>query len=101
MSQQTLSLLAILLSAAFTYSLRLGGLLLADVLPQSGRVRAFMDALPGALLIALIAPGIAAAGVWGVVAAAATALCALKTKSPFLAMLVGMVVIALQRQLWP
>ena len=50
------------LAAAVTYLLRFGGLMLANKLPRSGRCRRFMDALPGTLLLSLIAPGIVSAG---------------------------------------
>ncbi len=92
---ETLRLIAA--AAALTYGLRLGGLLLADRLPQAPRFKAFMDALPGALLVALVAPGIRRAGLAGGIAAALTALCAYKTRNVFLAMLLGMGLVALQR----
>jgi len=97
MSRQTLSVLTILACGLVTYALRLGGLLLADRLPKRGRVRAFMDALPGTLLLSLIAPSVVENGIWGGVATLFTALCAIKTKSPLLSMLVGMAIIAVQR----
>ena len=97
MSPETRSLLTIVACGVVTYGLRLSGLLLADKLPQSGRVRAFMDALPGTLMISLIAPSVIANGVWGGIATLCTALCALRTKSPLLAMLLGMAIIAIQR----
>ena len=87
-------------AAAATYGLRLGGLLLADHLPQSGAFRRLMDALPGCILVALVAPGILAAGPWGIAAAGVTAICAARTGSTFLAMAVGMAIIAVQRQVF-
>lgn len=92
-------LTVILLAAAATYGLRLGGLLLASRLPREGRFKRFMDALPGTILLALVAPGALAAGPWGLVAAAATAVCTWKTGQVFLAMLVGVAIVAVQRQL--
>lgn len=97
-SVDTQMLAAILLAAGVTYSLRVGGLLLAARMPKQGRFRRGMEALPGALLLSLVIPSVAEAGVWGVVAAACTALIVLKTRSTLLAMLVGMGVIFLQRQ---
>jgi uncharacterized membrane protein len=87
------------LAAIVTYMLRFGGLLLASKLPNSGRLKRFMDALPGTILLSLIAPGILAAGFWGYIAALCTALCAYKTKNLFLSMLIGVAVIAIHRQL--
>ena len=92
-------LAAIGLAALVTYTLRAGGLLLAERLPDSGRFKRFMDALPGTILLSLVAPGIVAAGLWGIVAAVGVAVTVRKTGNLFLAMLIGMAVIILQRQL--
>jgi len=86
-------LLAVGLSAAVTYSLRLGGLLLASRFPRAGRFRKGMDALPGALLFSLVLPSMVAEGVWGVVAGGLTALTVVRTRNPLLAMLVGILVV--------
>jgi len=91
-------LIVILLAAVATYALRIGGLLLASRLPQTGRFKRFMDALPGTILLSLVAPGALAAGPWGVVAAVATAVCTWKTGQVFLAMLLGVAIVAVQRQ---
>ncbi|WP_027185062.1 AzlD family protein [Desulfovibrio inopinatus] len=90
---------AIACAAFVTYGLRLGGLLLATRLPRTGRLRRGMDALPGALLFSLVLPSVAHEGIWGIVAAALTAAVALKTRNVILAMLIGMAVIFVQRQL--
>ena len=90
-------LLAIAGAAMVTYALRLGGLLLAGRLPGNGGFRRFMDALPGTILISLVAPNIASAGILGGVAALATALCAWKTRNVLVAMVVGMVIVAVGR----
>ncbi len=92
-------LAAIGLAALVTYILRAGGLLLAERLPDSGRFKRFMDALPGTILLSLVAPGIAAAGVWGIVAAGGVVVCVRKTGNLFLSMLIGMAVIVIQRQI--
>ncbi|SHE43542.1 Uncharacterized membrane protein [Desulfacinum infernum DSM 9756] len=85
-------------AALVTYALRLGGLLLSTRLPNKGRFRGFMDALPGTLLVSLVAPGILAAGALGVVAAACTAAVALRSRNVFLAMLVGMIIMMAGRR---
>jgi len=90
-------LLAVGLSALATFSLRLGGLLLAARLPRCGRFRQGMDALPGALLFALVLPSMVAEGTWGLVAGAVTALVVVRTRNSLLAMLVGMLVIFVAR----
>lgn len=89
--------MAIAGAALATYSLRLGGLLLAERLPQNGGFKRFMDALPGTILLSLVAPGIFTSGILGGVAALATALCAWKTKNILFAMVVGMGLMAAGR----
>jgi uncharacterized membrane protein len=91
--------LAVAGAALATYSLRLGGLLLAERLPKNGGFKRFMEALPGTILLALVAPGIFSSGVLGAAAALATALCAWKTKNLLLAMLLGMGMVATGRWL--
>jgi uncharacterized membrane protein len=54
------NLLAILLMAAATYATRAAGFLLARRLPRSGSVRVALDALPPAVLTAVIAPAVMA-----------------------------------------
>ena len=89
----------IVCAALVTYALRIGGLLLAERLPSRGRFKTFMDALPGTLLIALISPGIAASGLLGGVASLLTAGVAYRSGNVFWAMLTGVGVVALGRQL--
>ena len=91
--------MAIAGAALATYSLRLGGLLLADRLPKNGGFKRFMETLPGTILLSLVAPGIFSAGMLGGAAALATGLCAWKTKSLLLAMIVGMAIVATGRLL--
>lgn len=93
--------LAIGAAAVATYALRLGGLLLSSRLPQRGQVRTFMDALPGTLLVSLVAPSILASGPSGLLGAACTAAVAYKTKNVFFAMLVGMAIVGLSRRIMP
>ena len=84
-------------AALVTYGLRLGGLLLAGRLPKNGGFRRFMDTLPGTILLSLVEPGIASAGVLGGAAALATALCAWRTRNVLVAMMVGMGIVAVGR----
>lgn len=91
--------LTIACAAIVTYSLRFGGLMLASRLPNSGRFTRFMGALPGTILLSLVAPGIVSNGIVGGVAALCTAVCAYKTKNVFVAMLLGVVIVAVSRQI--
>lgn len=88
---------AIIFAGAVTYLLRFGGLMLATSLPKSGKWRRFMDALPGTLLLSLVAPGIVSAGWQGTIGALATALCSYKTGNTFVSMLFGVGIVALKR----
>ena len=91
--------MAIAGAAMATYSLRLGGLLLAERLPRNRGFKRFMETLPGTILLALVAPGIISAGLLGGMAALATALCAWKTRNVLAAMMVGMAMVATGRAL--
>ena len=93
------ALIAIAGSALVTYSLRFGGLVLSDKLPNSGRFKRFMETLPGTILVSLVVPEIVSVGFWGGIAALSTALCVWKTKNVFIAMLVGVAIVAISRQL--
>jgi uncharacterized membrane protein len=84
-------------AALVTYALRLGGLLLAEKLPRTIVFRAFMETLPGTILLSLVAPAVVEAGPLGGFAALATALCALKTRNLLVSMLAGMGIVALGR----
>lgn len=97
MAENNRVLLVIFMAALVTYGLRLGGLVLAERLPKTGRFRLFMDALPGTILLSLIVPATLAAGFWGWVATAATAVCSLKTGNVFVSMLLGVAIVAVSR----
>ena len=60
MSADPIHLLAILAMGLATYLTRIAGLFLADRLPKTGRVRVALDALPPAVLTAVIAPAVMA-----------------------------------------
>lgn len=97
MSEDPYVYLAICAAAIVTYSLRLGGLLLAARLPKTGRFKIFMDALPGTILLSLIVPAALAAGFWGWVATICTALCSIRTGNVFLSMVIGVTIVAVSR----
>lgn len=77
MSFETATLVAIAAMAAVTYATRVAGLVFARFIPATGRARAALDALPPAVLVAVIAPA-ASAGPAEIVAAALTALAAVR-----------------------
>jgi uncharacterized membrane protein len=62
MSFDAATLLAILLMALVTYGTRLGGLLLAGRWRLEGRRKAAFEAIPAAVLTAVIAPTLLATG---------------------------------------
>ena len=82
MSLDGATLAAILLMAAITYGTRIAGLLFADRLALSGRAKAAFDAIPPAVLTAVIAPAALATGWRETLAAAVAALAA--TRLPLL-----------------
>lgn len=78
MSLDTTTLLAILGMALASYGCRLTGLLLGGRLALSGRAKAALDAIPPAVLTAVIAPTLLATGWPETVAGALTILAALR-----------------------
>jgi|SRR6185312_10216067 len=55
--------LVIVAMAIVTYAMRAGGFLLMAYVPMTGRVRAFLQALPGAVVVALVVPVAVSGGV--------------------------------------
>jgi len=96
------SLITILGMAAITYAIRAGGLLLANRLPTSGFVAAWMRHIPGAVLASLVAPAIASGGIAETLGAASlgaavVTLTYLLTRNLFAAMVGGVLVVYLAR----
>jgi uncharacterized membrane protein len=89
--------LAIVAMAVATYATRIGGMLLGARLPRTGRVKQALDALPAAVLTAVIVPAVTA-GRAEMIAGAATVLAA--TRLPMLAAIaIGMACAAVLRGL--
>ena len=87
---------AILAMAAVTYLTRIAGLFVADRLVLTGRAKAAFDAIPPAVLVAVIAPTALTTGWAETVAAAITMVAA--TRLPLLATVaVGVVSVVLLR----
>jgi uncharacterized membrane protein len=89
-----LPVITILGMAAVTYATRASGLVLGRTVRIPHWFDELLEALPGAILVSLIAPDIIAAGVKGVIAAAATLTAALLLKGNIvIPMVVGILVI--------
>jgi uncharacterized membrane protein len=90
-------LITILTASAITYTFRFGGLLLADLLPQTGPLRCFLNALPGTILASLVVPSAANAGEQGLIGVAACLGIYFKTKNVLLTMISGVLTVYLIR----
>ena len=91
------TLLVILGMAAVTYGIRAGGLLMADRLPQTGFVAAWLRHIPAAVLASLVAPAVISGGPAEWTGAAATTLAYLATRNLFAAMVAGVGAVYLMR----
>lgn len=83
--------------ALVTYATRAGGFWLMGLVTPSPRVETWLKQIPGAVLVALIAPTILASSIAETLAAIATVLVAFRTKNVLIAMLVGVATVALLR----
>ncbi|MGU3494517.1 AzlD family protein [Xanthobacteraceae bacterium A53D] len=86
------TLLAICVMAAATVFNRVGGYFLMRMVPLTPRVRKILDALPGAVLVAIIAPTAAHGDVAMAAGLAAAFVVTKLTRSDFLAVLAAMAV---------
>lgn len=108
-------LLTIFLMAVVTYATRIGGFLLLSRAALQGRVGAWLHYVPGAVLIAIVAPsiiplkligiqggesGALTAGPAEAIAAVATAVVAARFKNLLLAMLAGVATVWLLRKVF-
>jgi uncharacterized membrane protein len=95
----TLTLLTIVLMALATYATRAGGLWLASRLALSERAEAWLDYIPGAILVSIVAPVVLAGGIAEALAALAVILVAWRTGSLPIAMVTGVCAVLLLRTL--
>jgi uncharacterized membrane protein len=96
MSVDPITLAAILAMAVVTYLTRIAGLFVADRLVLTGRAKAAFDAIPPAVLVAVIAPTALTTG-WAETAAAAVTVVA-ATRLPLLGTIaVGVVAVVVLR----
>ncbi len=89
MHNDTLALITILGMAIVTYATRAGGFWLMGLVTPSPRIEAWLRQIPGAVLVAIIAPTVLASSLAETLAALASALVALRTKNVLVAMVVG------------
>ena len=82
-----------------TYAARAGGFLIVQWLPIGPFARRFLDHIPGATFAALIAPEVFAGGLLEWTGVVVTAAIARYAGSPMPAMLTGVAVVAIGRQL--
>jgi uncharacterized membrane protein len=94
-----LTLLTIVLMALVTYATRAGGLWLASRLALSERAEAWLDYIPGAILVSIVAPVVLAGGIAEALAALAVILVAWRTGSLPIAMVTGVCAVLLLRTL--
>lgn len=92
------TVLAIAGMAAITYATRIAGLFLAGRLTLSARARTAFEAIPAAVLVALIAPAVLATGPAETVAALVTCIAAMRL--PLLATIaIGVATVVLLRNI--
>lgn len=90
--------LAIVGMAAATYLTRAAGLFIATRIRLTPRTEAFLQGIPGAVLISILLPGLTRGGPAEWAAAAVSLGLALKTKNLLAAMLAGVAAVWVLRQ---
>ena len=85
--------------ALVTYATRAGGLWLASRLELSERAGAWLEQLPGAILVSLVAPAVLTGGLAGALAAVAVLIVASRTGSLPASMITGVLAIVILRNL--
>jgi len=93
------SLLALLAMGVSTFLMRAGGYWLMAHVPLTPRVRRMLEALPGALVVAIVLPIAVKIGVTAFLAIAAAAVMMVLRHNGFLAVVSGLIVAALARSL--
>ena len=97
MGLDPVTLLAILLMALATYATRAGGLWIANRFELSERAGAWLDQIPGAILVSLVAPVVLTGGLAEALAAVAVVFVAVRTGSLPAAMVTGVGAIVVLR----
>lgn len=91
------ALLTILGMALVTYLTRISGQWLMSRVELSGRMKAWLGYLPGAIIVAIVAPAIFNAGLAEAGAALATLIVAARTRNLLLSMIVGVGIVVILR----
>lgn len=91
------TLAVILAMAIFTYLTRIGGVWLAGRVPHPERLANWLQPVPGAILMAIIAPAVLAAGWRGILAITVVIVVASRSGNLLLAATLGTGLIALLR----
>ncbi len=99
MSNDTLALLTIAGMALVTYLTRAGGLWLMGFVTPSPRVEAWLRQIPGAVLVAIIAPTVLASSLAETLASVVAVLVAWRTKNVLVAMIAGVAMVWVLRHL--
>jgi uncharacterized membrane protein len=97
MQNETLTLITILGMALVTYATRAGGFWLMGLVTPSPRIEAWLRQIPGAVLVAIVAPTVLASSLAETLAALATVLVAIRTKNVLAAMVIGVAAVFLLR----
>ena len=95
-----ITLVTIVLMALVTYATRAGGLWVASRLDLSERAEAWLEGIPGAILVSIVAPVVLTGGLAEALAALAVVVVALRTGSLPAAMAVGVGAVVLLRGLF-
>ena len=93
MQSSTQALLTILGMALVTYLTRVSGLWLMSRVTLSKRMKAWLGYIPGAVIVAIIAPSVLSTGLAEAGAALVTLVVAARTRNLLLAMLTGVGVV--------
>jgi uncharacterized membrane protein len=91
------SVLAIAGMAAMTYLMRVGGYWLMGHVPITARMRRMLEALPGAVVVAIVLPVMVKSGLPAMLAVAAVVASMIVRPNEFIAMAVGLAVVTAVR----
>ena len=83
--------------ALATYATRVAGFWLMGHVPMTLRVRRMLETLPGAIVVATVAPLVARAGVPGLIAIAVTLASMILRRNEFLAVALGLTAVSVAR----